>query len=149
MPIKNKEKKKEYDILYYQKTKEDRKEYDRLKYLNNKETIKEQVRLYQINNKEKIKEHNQTDKRKKSHRISQWKIRGIFCFDWNLLYDVFVSTKNCEFCNVELTIDKKTKSTTRCLDHDHSITDRFNIRGVLCHSCNNKDVFKQTTTNSL
>ena len=142
MPLKNKEDRNEYQRLYYQKTKEDRKEYDRLKYLNNKETIKEQVRLYQINNKEKIKEYRQTEAYKKSFRISKWKQYGILCFDFDLLYDLFVSTKNCEFCNVELTIDKKTKSTTRCLDHDHNITDKFNIRGVLCHSCNRKDVLK-------
>ena len=118
--------------------KEERKEYDRLNYLKNKEKKKKQ-------NKEYI----QTEQGKKSHRISLWKYNGILCFDWNLLYDLVISTTNCEFCKIKLTIDKKTTSTTRCLDHDHNITDKINVRGVLCHSCNIKDVLKQTTTNSL
>ena len=126
MPLKNKEDRNEYQRLYYQKTKEDRKEYDRLKYLNNKEKVKEKNRLYQ-----------QTEQGKKSFRISNWKTYGILCFDWNLLYDLFISTKNCEFCEVELDTNTKTR---KCLDHDHSITDKFNIRGVLCNSCNRKDV---------
>jgi len=158
MPYKNKEDRKEYQRLYYQKNKkildakrdkEKIKQYIKQYIIDNKEKVTERNRLYQIKNKQKLIEYRQTDTFKKSHRIGQWKHRGILCFDWNLLYDLFVSTTNCEFCNVELTIDKKPTSTTRCLDHDHSITDRFNIRGVLCHSCNNKDVFKQTTTNSL
>ena len=53
-----------------------------------------------------------------------------------------LKTTQCEICEVKLTIDRYTTSTTRCLDHDHSINDRFNIRGVLCHSCNSKDVLK-------
>ena len=116
----------------------------------NKEERNEYQRLYRIKNKEKIKkqdkEYRQTDKRKKTNRISLWKYYGILCFDWNLLYDLFVSTTNCEFCNCELNTNTKTR---KCLDHDHSITDKFNVRGVLCNSCNSKDVFKQTTTNSL
>ena len=127
------------------KNKEDKKEYDRLYQINNKEKLKESNRLYQINNKEKIKKYRQTDKSKKSKRIGQWKYNGILCFDWNLLHDLFISTDKCEFCKIELTIDRYMTSTTRCLDHDHNITDKFNIRGVLCHSCNRKDVLKTTT----
>ena len=145
MPFKDPEKKKEYKRLHYLKNKEKVKEKARLHYLKNKEKIKETTRLYQINHKEKIKEYNQTEKFKKSNRISQWKSRGILCFDFDLLYDIFVSTTTCEFCEVELDTSRNRTSTTRCLDHDHSITDKFNIRGVLCHSCNRKDVLKGST----
>tara|TARA_R110002072_G_C7720156_1_gene514817 strand:+ start:316 stop:720 length:405 start_codon:yes stop_codon:yes gene_type:complete len=131
-------------------TKEEKKEYDILYNLKNKEKVKEKNRLYRLNNKELISknmiEYRQTEQGKKSHRISLWKCQGILCFDWNLLYDLFISTTYCEFCNCELNTNTKTR---KCLDHDHSITDKFNVRGVLCNSCNIKDVLKQTTTNSL
>ena len=110
------------------------------------EKRKEYNRQYRLKNKEKIsqqkKEYHKTEAGKKTHRISQWKNRGILCFDFDLLYDLFLKTTHCEFCNCELTTDRYTQSTTRCLDHDHSITDKFNIRGVLCHLCNFKDVLK-------
>ena len=122
------------------KTKEQKKEYDRLHYIKNKERIKERHRLY--DNKEYFKEYQQTEQGKKSLRICKWKSRGILCFNFDLLYDIFLKTTHCEFCKVELTIGRYTTSTTRCLDHDHSINDRFNIRGVLCHSCNTKDVLQ-------
>ena len=125
-------------------TKEERKEYNKQYHLKNKEKVAKQKQGYRIKNKEKIskdkKEFNKTPQGKKSHRISTWKQRGILCFDYNLLYDIFLSTNKCEYCNCELTIDRYTQSTTRCLDHDHSITDKFNVRGVLCNSCNIKDV---------
>ena len=115
--------------------------------LQTKEEKAEYHRLYRIENKEKIAQqrkendrlYRQTEVGKKSHTISTWKWRGILCFDWDLLYDLFLKVKFCEFCNVELNTNTKTK---KCLDHDHSITDRFNVRGVLCLSCNVKDVLK-------
>ncbi len=125
MPYKDPEKQKEYFKQYR---------------LNNKEKQKE----YRNKNKEKIaqlkKENSKTEKGKKTRRIAQWKHQGILCFDYKLLYDIFLSTSKCEYCNCELTTDRYCKSTTRCLDHDHTITDKFNIRGVLCNSCNLKDV---------
>ena len=142
MPM-TKEEEKEYKRLYYLKNKEKIQKNNRLNYINNKETIKEQVRLYYINNKEKKKktdkEWMKTEQGKKSNRIGQWKYYGILCFDWNLLYDLFLSTTNCEFCNCELNTNTKTR---KCLDHDHSINDKFNVRGVLCNCCNLKDVLK-------
>jgi len=109
MPLKDPVKLKEYSRLYYLKNKEKKKEY--------------------------YKEYRQSEQRKKSRRISDWKLYGILCFDWNLLYDIFLKTTHCELCNVELNTNTKTR---KCLDHDHSITDKFNIRYVLCHSCNCK-----------
>ena len=114
----------------------------------NLEKQKEYNRLYYIKNKErslkrgKRKEYEQTDTRKNGNRISKWKQHGILCFDFDLLNHIFLSTTNCEFCNCILTTGRYTTSTTRCLDHDHSINDMFNVRGVLCHSCNTKDVLK-------
>tara|TARA_R110001592_G_C12776237_1_gene714476 strand:- start:156 stop:557 length:402 start_codon:yes stop_codon:yes gene_type:complete len=126
-----------------QRTKEERKEYQKQYRLKNKEIMTEYQKQYRLKNKENLaqykKEYNKTAEGKKSKRITKWKLRGILCYDYNLLYDIFLSTKNCEFCNCEL---DKCSRTRKCLDHDHTITDRFNVRGVLCHICNVKDVLK-------
>ena len=130
MPYKDKEKKKEYDRLYREKNKEKMRLY-RLGYKENKEKKSERNKLYR-----------QTDQGKKSNTIWCWKSRGIICFDYELLHEIYKKTTNCEFCDIELTTDRYNTSTTKCLDHDHSINDMFNVRGVLCHSCNVKDVLK-------
>ena len=159
MDIRWKDNEKEYKRLYYLKNKEKYKEQNRLRRLSqNKEQVSEYHRLWRIENKEKLnqykidnKEHNKikqqeyykTERGIKIKKINHWIAQGILCFDWDLLYDLFLKTTNCEFCNVELTTGIPMSSTTKCLDHNHDINDRFNIRGVLCHSCNNKDVFKK------
>ena len=113
-----------------------RKEYQRQYYLNNKEQIKE----YNLKNKEKIKEYqkeyNQTEQGIKVHRIKNWRRIGVITDDWDALYEHYLKTTLCDFCNVELTYDKHMTPTTKCLDHDHSITDAPNFRNILCHSCN-------------
>tara|TARA_R110002096_G_scaffold414118_1_gene615173 strand:+ start:47 stop:424 length:378 start_codon:yes stop_codon:yes gene_type:complete len=116
-----------------------RKEYHRLYRIKNKDIINEKMRLYYVENKEDRLKYNQSEQGIKVNRISKWKQYGILCFDFDLLYDIFVKTTNCEFCNCILNTDTRTR---RCLDHNHNITDRFNVRGVLCHSCNAKDVLK-------
>ena len=137
-----KEERKEYNRLYHLKHKEKNKEERRLYYIENKERINKLHKLWILNNKEHIKEYskeyNKSEQGKKIFRISDWKRRGILCFNFDLLYDIFINTTKCELCNCELTIDKITTSTTRCLDHDHNINDKFNVRYVLCHSCNCK-----------
>jgi len=140
-----KEAKREYDRQWYLKNREKKKEY----YLKNIEKISQHKKEYHNKNREKIlkqqKEYNKTEKGKKSYRISHWKQRGILCFDYNLLYDIFLSTNKCEFCNVLL---QGIGRDCKCLDHDHSITDKFNVRGVLCKSCNNKDVLRENIPTS-
>ena len=123
-------------------TKEERKEYMIEYRIKNKEKLKKQTNEYYIKNQEFYKKYRQSDKSKKSNRISKWKEQGILCFNFDLLYDIVLSTTNCEFCQVELTTGRYNTSTTKMLDHDHSIKDKFNVRGVLCNSCNAKDVLK-------
>ena len=130
--------KKESDRQYYLKNKEKRNEYNRQHYLKNKEKKKEYNKQYQFINKEKIKEYNQTESRIKSKRITNWKQIGVISDDWDALYAHYLKTSFCDFCNVELTYDKHNTPTTKCLDHDHSITDSPNFRNILCNSCNVK-----------
>ena len=118
------------------------KEYRRQYRLKNKEKIREQQKGYKLKNKEKIsekqKEYSQSENGRKSSRITVWKRRGIITNDFDQLYNHYLKTSFCDFCKVKLTYGKKITATTKCCDHDHSITDRPNFRNILCHSCNTK-----------
>lgn len=86
-----------------------------------------------------MKAFNQSPKGKKSVRISRWKRNGIIVDDYDKFYDLYLSTANCEKCKKELTIDKQTTHSTKCVDHDHSINDLPNVRMICCNSCNVND----------
>ena len=116
----------------------DRKEYMKKYKESRKELTQEYNKEYQEKNKDILKEQRQTEKYKKSRRIRKWKSRGIIFFDYDLLYDIYINTSHCDNCNCELTEDKLNTHTTRCLDHDHNITDYDNVRNILCNLCNIK-----------
>ena len=78
---------------------------------------------------------------KKNKKIYSWKKQGIICNDWNSFYYKFIQINYCECCYCELTSGGNNKSNTRVLDHDHNITDKENIRNILCNSCNRKRSF--------
>ena len=141
---KNKDKILQQHKEYYLNNKEKMKQKQKEHYLKDRDKILQKNKEYNIKNSDKIKEYNteyrKTEVGKKTYRISCWKQQGILCFNYNLLYDIFLSTNRCEYCNVNFTEDHSASS--RCLDHDHSITDKFNIRGVLCRKCNSADVLK-------
>lgn len=112
-----------------------------------KEKQKEYQKKYRLKNKDRLKKYDKkysnSENGKKLRSIQRWKQRGILCFDFNLLYDIFFLTKRCEFCNYEFD-----ESNKKCLDHDHSIKDKFNVRGVLCNYCNFEDVFNCSDLNN-
>ena len=81
-----------------------------------KEEKKEYNRLHYLKNKEKKKEEMRLYRNKHTEEIKQY----------------YIENKE------KLNTDRYNTKTTRCLDHDHSITDRFNVRYVLCNSCNVK-----------
>ena len=120
---------------YYEKNKDKKKEY----YENNIDKKKEYDKIYYGKNREKkveqFKKYSKTINGIKSRRISQWKHQGVVCDNFDALYNHYTSTAYCDYCRVELTIDKKTTSTTKCVDHCHE-TGLF--RNILCLSCNIK-----------
>jgi len=80
---------------------------------------------------------------RKSRCIGNWKQRGIICSDYDALYERYLNTTNCQKCDVLLT--RGLSRTGKCLDHDHSIDDRENVRGVLCRACNSNDDGRNTS----
>ena len=149
----NKEERKAYNKAYRENNKEAikahrennkayMKTYRKIYNENNKEYIKESKKKWDENNqehiKERIKEYRKTPEGIKSHRIINWKLRGVICDDFNELYDYYSLSTNCEYCWVEL-VEGSYGNNKKALDHCH-ITGK--MRGVICHKCNINDVFK-------
>ena len=105
-----------------------------------REANKEHQKKYAIENRER----KNADRRrcrslnlartKKVEAKSSWKIQGVIC-DFEEVYTHYINCNRCEYCDEEFKNDKD-----RCLDHDHSIIDKNNVRGVLCRQCNFADV---------
>jgi hypothetical protein len=102
------------------------KDYEKHKENNNKNRRKPE-------NKEKqIKYHTQyrvTEKGRRSHRISEWKYRGLKEEDPGAIYDRYINTHECDCCKKPI----KEGKGSRVMDHCHK-TGKF--RNVLCHNCN-------------
>jgi hypothetical protein len=139
MPM-TKEEKSAYNKEWAKKHKERRKAYQTAYNEKYKEKLTAQHKEYNEKNKEanliKHKLWLQTPKGKKSVKISDWKHKGIISDDWDALYERYVNCEYCEHCRVKLTQSIRPTKTTRCLDHNHDITDRENVRNILCWFCN-------------
>ncbi len=139
--LKKREKQREYMKKYHEKIKNDE------EYIKKRKTHRDK---YKKENKEKIKKEGVEyykrvliERRKKPEnikyrRIQSWKCWGIISNDWDLLHSRYLNTSQCDFCKKE--IDSKNK----CVDHNHDINNKDNVRGILCRSCNSQDKLKDT-----
>lgn len=118
---------------------EERKKQMKENYIRNKEKIRKQQKYYYSKNRdsliENMKEYIKTENGIKSHRIGNWKNKGVKCENFDELYEKFINTTHCEECKTLLTTDRYTTHTTKCLDHNHE-TGEF--RNILCNLCNIK-----------
>jgi len=76
------------------------------------------------------------DKYHKYDTIYNWKNRNVietWYYNYDELYEWYLKTNHCEECGITLTQDKKRKSTTKCLHHNHN-TNEFEM--IVCHACN-------------
>jgi len=139
---KNKEKISQQLKQYYQENKLQISQKQKQHYEENREKILQQQKKYHEKNRVKIlqrqNEYDRRPERVKLRRIYDWKKSGVICDNFDALYNHYLKTSYCEFCRCELTYDTITTATTKCLDHDHNITDRPNFRNILCNSCNLK-----------
>jgi len=129
---KNKEKIKEQKKKYRQEHKEQIKEYNKKYNEENREEKREYNKKYNEKNKEHIKEYYQTANGKKIKRISFWKSKGVISDDFDVLYEKYINTNECEICNVAI-ISGTGIIGKKHLDHCH-ISGKF--RNILCGNCN-------------
>ena len=81
----------------------------------------------------------QTPEGNKTRKKASWKQRGIIIKNFDEFYEKFLSTTHCQICQKELTIDRYNTHSTKCVDHDHNINDRENVRYICCNACNSND----------
>ena len=122
-------------------TKEEKKEKESRRkkeyYKKNKEKESQRQKEYREKNKEKESQrkkiYNKTPNGKKTKTITNWKIRRLVSTDYNLLYDNYLASTNCEECGIEYGKRGDGTGLFKCLDHCHE-TGLF--RNYLCNNCN-------------
>tara|TARA_R110000787_G_scaffold98821_1_gene203186 strand:- start:255 stop:653 length:399 start_codon:yes stop_codon:yes gene_type:complete len=77
--------------------------------------------------------HRHTPRGREIKQMSQWRCKGIRNIDKEL-YAKWLNMKKCELCHIELTDDRYTTPTRRCLEHDHI---SGYVRSICCTNCNN------------
>ena len=81
-----------------------------------------------MSRKEYQKKYRNSEEGYKKVMKNKWKYRGVKWDDFDELWNIYITTKNCDLCNVEFNVENK-----KCLDHDHNTG---YTRNILCGGCN-------------
>tara|TARA_R110001606_G_C15007235_1_gene607974 strand:- start:49 stop:507 length:459 start_codon:yes stop_codon:yes gene_type:complete len=137
--VQTKEERAAKQKVYNERKKEERRAYYIVYGQENKAHIRAITKEYKEKNKAIIakrnKLYNDKPENKKRNRLSQWKRLGVLG-DLTRFYDIrYLPAVKCEVCK-----NKFKPTRDKHMDHDH-ITGE--IRFVLCHSCNMRDMWKK------
>ena len=83
---------------------------------------------------------NQSEKGKKTKKISYWKQKGLISDNYDEIYYRWLNSTKCELCNCEYTNKNK-----RCLDHNHN---NGLFRNIVCNNCNSSSKLKEINKNN-
>jgi len=138
MPRTNEQKQRRREL--YSQNKERHNELRRIAYKKNPEKRDSHNKVYYDKNRERLLKYktnwSNTPNGLKSHSIANWKYIGIIADDYDEWYEKYINCNECNFCGKEFK-----NTSNKHLDHNHTINDCENIRGVLCCKCNVRDVF--------
>ena len=127
----------------YEKNKKEILEKSKKRYEKNKKEFCKKQCERQSNNKEAKREydkeyrkiHKHTEKERKRFTIKNWKLTGLKCDNFDMLYENYLSETHCDLCRIKFGKYGDGTGWFKCMDHDHE-TGEF--RNFLCCSCNNK-----------
>jgi len=70
----------------------------------------------------------------RSRKKENWKRNGIIFEDqFENVFNDYIKQTNCECCYKPFL-----KGSNKCIDHDHNNTTSYNVRGIVCKSCNQR-----------
>jgi len=94
----------------------------------NKDKVKLSGKKWRAENKDYYKQYFLDNPR--SCKIADWKRKGLITPDYNIIYDRYANSTNCEQCNHDYSYYIKH------MDHEHINNVIDNFRAILCHKCN-------------
>jgi len=100
------------------------------------------MRVKTLNLRKYMYDYRHSVKGHKTNYKARWKYNNMnfgendYMFD--IVYNEYMAQTHCECCGIPFSL-----TSGKSLDHDHNIKDKYNIRGVVCCSCNHRRYDKE------